>query len=158
MITFCVETLRDTLAELKPLFPEHWRELALNQDDVPLDPQYDVYQLREDRGEVLFVCGRSEGNIAAYFVGFVAPGLHYQTCLTLTMDIFWVRPEFRGSGAGFELFRTVEQEAKRRGVQRMFVGSKLHKDASWLFEKLGYQEVERYYSVWWPRQSSVAQS
>jgi hypothetical protein len=29
----------------------------------------------------------------------------------------------------------------------MFVGSKLHKDASWLFEKLGYTEVERYYSV-----------
>jgi hypothetical protein len=25
----------------------------------------------------------------------------------------------------------------------------LHKDASWLFEKLGYQEVERYYSTWW---------
>jgi GNAT superfamily N-acetyltransferase len=81
-------------------------------------------------------------------VGFVAAGLHYRTCLTLTLDIFWVRPEHRGKGAGVKLIKAVEAEAKRRGVQRMLVGSKLHKDASWLFERLGYTEIERYYSVW----------
>lgn len=147
MISFCVERLSDELENLKPMFPAHWAELALNQDKVPLDPQYEVYLERENRGEVLFVAARSEGSIVGYFVGFVAPGLHYKTCLTLTMDIFWIRPESRGR-AGMKLFRFVEQEAKNRGVKRMFVGSKLHKDASWLFEKLGYQEVEKYYSIW----------
>jgi len=91
---------------------------------------------------------REDGKLCGYFVGFVAPGLHYKTCLTLTMDIFWIHPDHRGAGAGFALFRTVEAEAKRRGVQRMLVGSKLHKDASWLFERLGYEEVERYYATW----------
>lgn len=148
MIVFCVESLTQWLEELKSLFPAHWKELALDQDKVPLDPQYDIYLQRDARGEVLFVAGRSGGRIVAYFVGFVAPGLHYRTCSTLTMDIFWVHPEFRGQGAGLELFKCVEREAKRRGVQRMFVGSKLHRDASWLFQKLGYIEVERYYSVW----------
>jgi len=76
----------------------------------------------------------------------VAPGLHYKTCLTLTMDIFWVKPEYRGKSAGIRLFKTVEAEARRRGVQRMFMGSKLHKDAGWLFEKLDYKPVETYYS------------
>jgi GNAT superfamily N-acetyltransferase len=146
MITFAVEPLTERLEELKPMFPAHYRELALNQDKVPLDPRYEIYLQRDAAGEVLFIAGRSNGKLVAYFVGFVAPGLHYRTCLTLQEDIFWIDPEYRGHGGGVQLFLAVEKEAKRRGVQRMFVGSKLHKDASWLFEKMGYTEVERYYS------------
>jgi GNAT superfamily N-acetyltransferase len=148
MITFTVERLVDELDALKVHFPAHFEQLALNKDKVPLDPQYDIYLKREELGEVLFVAARCDGAIVGYFVGFVTPGLHYQTCLTLTMDIFWIDPTHRGAGAGFWLFRAVEQEAKRRGVQRMIVGSKLHRDASWLFEKLGYTEIERFYSHW----------
>jgi GNAT superfamily N-acetyltransferase len=148
MITFCVESLTQNLEAMKSLFPLHWQELALNQDKVPLDPQYDIYLARDQRGEVMFVAGREAGELIAYFVGFVAPGLHYKTCLTLTMDIFWVRPEYRGKSAGIRLFKTVEAEAKRRGVQRMFMGSKLHRDAGWLFERLDYEPVETYYSKW----------
>lgn len=148
MLSFLVESLTDHLEEMKPLFPEHWKELALNQDEVPLDPQYDIYLARDARGEVLFVAGRNDGELIAYFVGFVASGLHYKTCRTLTMDIFWVKPEHRGKSAGLRLFKAVEQEARRRGVQRMFVGSKLHKDASWLFERLKFTAVETYFSKW----------
>lgn len=148
MLTAHVESFRETLPELKPLLPLHWEELALNQDKVPLDPQYNVYLAREDRGELLMVNLRQAGRLMGYFIGFVAPGLHYQTCLTLTMDIFYTHPDIRGGLAPLRLFRAVEKEAKRRGVQRMFVGSKSHKDASRLFEALRYKEVERYYSVW----------
>lgn len=145
---FCAESFTEALEEIKPMFPVHWKELALEQDRVPLDPQYEIYFERERRGELLFIAGREPGKVCAYFIGVVAPGLHYRTCLTLTMDIFWVHPDHRGHGAGLQLFKAVEAEARRRGVQRMLVGSKLHKDASWLFERLGYTEVERYYSVW----------
>jgi GNAT superfamily N-acetyltransferase len=146
MITFCVESATEKLSELQALFPAHWKELALNQDRVPLDPQYDVYLERDKRGELMFIAGRELGQLVAYFIGFVAPGLHYKTCLTLTMDIFRVSPEYRTGSAGIRLFRSVEQEAKRRGVQRIFVGSKCHADASALFERLGYDKVEMYYS------------
>lgn len=148
MLTAHVENLTERLEDLKPFFPMHWEELALNQKQVPLDPQYDAYLAKDAAGEMMLVALRKDGAIVGYFVGFVAPGLHYKTCLTLTMDIFYVLPEHRGEGGGFVLFKAVEAEAKRRGVQRMFVGSKLHKDASWLFEKLGYEEVERFYCLW----------
>lgn len=148
MITFHVEPFIPFLAEVKPLFKAHWEELALDQDKVPLDPQFDVYLARAARGEVLPVTMREDGEMVGYFVGFIAPGLHYRTCLTCTMDIFWVKPEHRGAGGGFGLFRKVEEECRRRGVRRLFVGSKLHRDASFLFEKLGYIEVERYFSVY----------
>lgn len=148
MLSAHVESLTERLEDLKPFFPMHWEELALNQKQVPLDPQYDIYLDRDAAGQVMLVTLRSDGEIVGYFVGFVAPGLHYKTCLTLTMDIFYVLPAHRGNGGGFTLFKAVEAEAKRRGVQRMFVGSKMHKDASWLFERLGYEQVESTYCLW----------
>lgn len=157
MITAHVERLHDTMEELKPLFDPHWQELALDQDKVPLDPQYPVYFERENVGQVLLVVLREAGKVVAYFVGFVAPALHYQTCLTLQMDIFWLHPDYRDADSltqmeahmlSMQLFEAVRDEAKRRGVQRVFYGSKLHKDASRVFEELGMVEVERYYSAW----------
>lgn len=157
MITAHVERLQDNLEELKPFFDPHWQELALNQDRVPLDPNYPEYLRREALGQVLCVVLREVGRIVAYFVGFVAPGLHYQTCLTLQMDIFWLHPDYRDGDSlaqleshmlALQLFQEVVHEARRRGVQRWFAGSKLHKDASSVFEELGMVECERYYTQW----------
>ena len=148
MITAHVESFEENLEYLKPLLPIHYKELALNQDKVPLSPQFDKYIATEKQGGLIFVTLRKAGEMVGYFIGFIAPGLHYSTCLTCQMDIFYVLPEHRGSGTGFQLFKFVEQQLKKRGVQRMFVGSKMHKDASWLFEKLNYTPVETYYSAW----------
>lgn len=148
MITAQVESLTECLEEMKPLFPQHWEALALNKDVVPLDPQYDIYLKRDALGEVLLVTLRDDGVLAGYFVGFVAPGLHYKTCLTLTMDIFWTDAGSRNKFGGVRLFRAVEKEAKRRGVQRVFYGSKLHKDAARLFKFLKCEKVEVYYTKW----------
>ena len=148
MITAHVESFEENLEYLKPLLPIHYKELALNQDKVPLSPQFDKYVVAEQRGELIFVTLRKAGQMVGYFIGFIAPGLHYSTCLTCNMDIFYVLPDHRGSGTGFQLFKFVEQQLKKRGVDRMFVGSKMHKDASWLFEKLNYIPVETYYSAW----------
>lgn len=148
MITAHVESFEQSLPYLKPLLPVHYQELALNQDKVPLSPQFDKYIAAEHRGELLFVVLRNAGQMVGYFIGFISPALHYSTCLTCQMDIFYVHPDHRGNGAGFQLFKFVEDQLKKRKVQRMFVGSKMHKDASWLFEKLGYKPVETYYSTW----------
>lgn len=148
MLTTQVESFTERLNEFRPLFPLHWEELALNKDKVSLDPQYDIYLAREKRGELLFVTLRELGAPVGYFIGFIAPGLHYRTCLTCTMDIFYVHPDKRNGRAGVKLFRAVEAELKRRGVQRWFVGSKCHADASVLFEYLDFERVEVYYSKW----------
>jgi len=148
MITAQIEEMGPFIQEVMPMLHQHWEELALNKDKVPLDPQYEVYMAREASGQSMVVTLREAGRLVGYFVGFVAPGLHYKTCLTLTMDIFWTHPDIRGGLAGVKLFRAVEKEAKRRGVQRIFYGSKLHKDASRLFEFLKMEPVEVYYSKW----------
>lgn len=148
MITYQEEDWFGTLEELKTLLPGHYEELALNKDKVPLSPIWETYASRATNGELLFVTVRKDGNLIGYFIGFIQPALHYSTCLTCHEDIFYVSPSERGQNVGWNLFKKVEELCKQRGVQRLFVGSKLHKDASFLFEKLGYTEVERYYSTW----------
>lgn len=148
MITAHVESFEQQLSELQALLPLHYEELALNKDKVPLSPQYGVYIERERRGELLFVTMREAGQLIGYFIGFIAPGLHYSTCLTCTMDIFFIAPEKRKGSVGVRLFRFVESELRRRGVDRWFMGSKIHADASALFKRIGAQPVETYYSKW----------
>jgi GNAT superfamily N-acetyltransferase len=148
MITIHVESFEERLEELQKLLPAHYEELALNQDKVPLSPQYEEYIRRERLGGLIFVTLRDAGEMVGYFIGFIAPGLHYSTCLTCTMDIFYVRQDKRNGGAGLRMFRFVEQELRRRGVQRWFMGSKCHADASALFERIEATRVEIYYSKW----------
>jgi hypothetical protein len=157
VITCQVESFTKNLAQLKPLLLGHWAELALDQDRVPLDPDWEIYLRKDAEGGILFVTVRDAGALVGYFVGFVGPGLHYRTCLTLQMDVFFLHPDFRegdslqqveGEVIAENLFGEVQRAAKARGVQRMFVGSKLHKDVSALFERLGYIEVERYFTFW----------
>lgn len=148
MITFHVESFTASLPEFRPLLPVHWKELALNQEHVPLEPQWEVYFERERRGELLFVAAREEGKIVGYYIAFIAPGLHYANCLTCTTDIFFIHPEKRVAMTSLKLFKFVEEELRRRGVKRWFIGSKVHADASAIFERLKFERVEVYYSKW----------
>lgn len=149
MLTAQVESLALRLDELKPMLPRHYAELALDQDKVPLDPDYDQYLALDARGEVLFVTMLEQGALAGYFVGFVKPHLHYKSTLHCFMDIYWIAPEFRGQRGFFTLFGFVETECKRRGVKKPYFGSKLHKDTGGLFERIGMKPADTYYSAWW---------
>lgn len=146
MTAACVEKLAQTLPEMKALFQGHFDELALDKGEAPLDPQYEVYLERERRGEVMLVVVRERGLLVGYLVAFIAPGLHYRTVLTCTTDIFYIVPEHRTGGCGKLLFAAAEKEARRRGVKRWFVGTKMHADCGAMLERFGFKEIERHYS------------
>lgn len=149
MIVFAIEPFSSVYAELLPLLEQHYGEISTHKDhDVPLEPLVEAYRAREADGSLLMVIGREAGQIVAYFVCFIAPGLHYRSCLTCSPDIFYVAPERRTSIAGIRMFRFVEKELKRRGVKRWAVGSKVQHDASALFRFLDFEPVETTYEKW----------
>lgn len=149
MITYQSEGFMANLPRLQELFPLHWKELAMNQDKVPLAPAYDKYEQMEDAGGLILVTMRVDGVIMGYFIGFIAPGLHYTTCMDCTMDIFWIHPDVRASGIpSVALFRKVEEDLKARGVQRMFVGDKIKAPLTPLYKRLGFAPIEVYHSKW----------
>ncbi len=141
-----VESFSQRFDEFRQLTDGHWRKLALDQDKVPLDPQWEVYFAKEQTGELLFVALRDRGQMVGYWLAFIAPGLHYKTCLTAQMDIWNVLPEYEKTMASLILMRAVEREYARLGVNRSFAGEKLHRPCGRLYEAFGYGLVERYYS------------
>lgn len=147
MLTAQLESAKECLDEIQWLFPLHWKELALNQEKIPLDPRYDEYLRREETGELVFASIRSDGEIVGYFVGFTGISLHYKSMMACTPDIFYVHPDRRGLAAGTMLFDFVKTELKRRGVKYWIVGDKNHKTAGAFFEKLGFNKIENYYAM-----------
>jgi len=149
MLTFAIERFSDVYGELLPLLHEHYGEISTHKDQgVPLEPMVEVYKAREADGSLVMVIGREAGEIVAYFVCFVAPGLHYRTCLTCSPDIFFVRPDRRNGRVGLRMFKFLEAELRRRGVKRWAVGSKVAHDASALFRFMEFDPVETTYEKW----------
>lgn len=149
MLTFAIERFSDVYGELLPLLHEHYGEISTHKDhSVPLEPMVEVYKAREADGSLVMVIGREAGEIVAYFVCFVAPGLHYRTCLTCSPDIFFVRPDRRNGRVGLRMFKFLEAELRRRGVKRWAVGSKVEHDASALFRFMDFEPVETTYEKW----------
>jgi GNAT superfamily N-acetyltransferase len=151
MLTFAIERFSDVYAELKPLLEKHYHEISTHvYHGVPLEPQEHVYRAKEADGSLVMVIGRESGKISAYFVCFVAPGLHYASCLTCSPDIFYVEPTRRGLEIGSEMFDFAEKHLKSRGVKRWAVGYKVQfaEAARALFKKKGFDPVEVIEEKW----------
>ena len=113
MITYSSESFTEHLEELKTLLPLHYEELALDKDKVPLAPIYEFYIAKEALGELVFYVARKDSQLIGYFIGFVSPGLHYKTCLTCIMDIFYLHPDHRGTRIGTKLLLFAEKHFSR---------------------------------------------
>ena len=150
MITAHIEPFMSQVDELKRLLDTHYDELALNKDKVPLSPQWNLYDHHEKSGALVYVTLREAGELIGYIISIVAPGLHYSTCLTAHMDILFVRPDRRDASAKGVLLMidTLEKELRRRGVQRWFMGTKLHKDIGAVFRRRKFEAVEMTYTKW----------
>lgn len=148
MITSHVERFTDCIDEVQPLFREHWEELGLFKDKMPLDPHYGYYAECEANGSALFLTLRTAGKLIGYFGGIVGPSPHYKSTLTCKMDLIYLAPEHRGLGAGKMLLDAVKAELKRRGVKLWWVGSKCHKPLDALLTLYGFELAETYYAMW----------
>lgn len=149
MITFEVEPFSQVYPELFPLLETHYGEISNHKaHGFELAPQVEIYRAREQDGTLMMIIGRDAGEIVAYFVCFIAPGLHYRDCLTCSPDIFYVREDMRRGRVGVRMFQFVEKELKRRGVALWFVGSKVAHDATALFRFLDFKPVETTYAKW----------
>lgn len=150
MLTVQVESFRDCQPELAVIFPLHWEELGKFKDRMPLTPQYSEYISRNELGRLLLVTVRIDGRIMAYYTVQIAPGFHYETTLTATMDLCYVHPEVRQRGIAFPMFRRVEEELKRRGVKLWYSGFKYHNPLGMpaLLNLLGFTQSDVYCSRW----------
>lgn len=146
MTKYTVERWRDLKYEMMPLLVRHWREVALNHKDVPLDIDEAKYKDLDEKWMLHIVTARREGILIGYHVAVVATHLHYASTLHGVTDVYWVDPAFRHGVTAMRLFQAVERELKAVGCRKLFTATKLHMDQGPLFERLGYTAVERLYA------------
>lgn len=146
MITFQVEKLRDVKEEAMPLLREHWEEIALNKDTVPLDPLWDQYQAVEDMGLYHVVTARAFGNLIGYSTYTLCQNFHYASLRQAETDIFWLQPKYRRGMTGIRLLKFAEQSLKELGCNKIITKTKLHLDLGPVLEFMGFTPIERVYA------------
>lgn len=151
MLTTHIEHLMSQLDEILKLTPTHYHEISEHyKHDIPLNPDYNKYIIKENNGEILYITLRDSGKLVGYYIGFIHAALHYQDCLTLALDIIYVSPDSRGQKGGVLLMDAVKKEAKRRGVRIITMGCKeSHKIyMERLLLESGFAPFETHYSLW----------
>lgn len=146
-VTYLVEEWSDCVRELMPLWQQHWEEIAIHRDSIPLAPDLDEYRRLEAAGNLSVVVARSEGSVAGYYISFVKTHLHYRTTLHAFTDVYYVLPEFRKGFCGIRLIEAAMAEWRRRGVKKAFTATKFALNMTPVFEHLGWASTENTLTV-----------
>jgi L-amino acid N-acyltransferase YncA len=146
MVTFVVEDWLEVKDEMSALWPAHWKEVALDHDAIPLDPDLELYDHLAESGMLHVLVARDEGRIIGYHLSIVKPHLHYRTSLHAQTDVYYIDPAYRKGMTGVRLFKEAERTLVARGVKKMITGTKMSLDMGKIFERLGWRETERTYT------------
>lgn len=136
---------RETFAEAAPgveaLIEAHWREVALYQDAIPLEPDWDRYAKADAAGKLVVVTAREAGVLIGYSVFILNEHLHYSSCLVASNDVIYLRPEKRGI-VGAKLIKRSEEILRGLGVRRMTWHIKPKNDWSSILARMDYDQEE----------------
>lgn len=125
------------LPEARALFPIHWKELALFQDQIKIGLDEEKYNALEKCDILLTLTARADGRLVGYYTWFLMPHPHYRQYLMGMTDMYFILPEFR-RGAGAKLFIKSEQALRERGVIKAITSCKVEHDHTALLERLGW--------------------
>lgn len=142
---FQIERWDDALAELVPLFSRHWHEVYEGQNASPFNVDSARYSALDAAGILHLVVARRDGKIIGYHIGLISNHLHSADLLHAVSDCYWFDPEVRHGIITKRLFEFVENDLARRGVVRLYTSTPLNIDQGGLFERLGFEAVERVY-------------
>lgn len=133
--------------ELLPLFKKHWREIALDQDVVPLDPDWNYYFAVEQNGLLHILTARSafNGKLAGYIFNIVGTHNHYKSTRFANTEMFWLHPHFRRGWQPVKMFKENLRGLEVQGVEVSVVNFKLHFQdgrVGKLLARLGYEPTD----------------
>lgn len=143
--TFAWERFNQIAKDLPVLFTEHWKELALNQDIIPLAPDWDRYYAYDVQGILRVLTVRVEGRLVGYVFLLFGPHLHYVTTPWGHGEMFYLDPLYRQGWTGVKLFKELIKGCEGMGAKMLTVPVKLHfmnARVIKLLERLGFKQIE----------------
>lgn len=143
---FAHEPFETAIEEMMPLLHEHHNEIEI--DNVFLDLDVDKARYIElcNAGFLKTFTVRSAfGHLIGYAVFFIQHNLHYKASLHATIDVIYLKPEYRG-GNGSKFIAWCDEELKKMGVQVVIHAVSLKYDFSSMLERMGYKWVDKIYA------------
>lgn len=148
-VTFGWESLNSLLSDgVATLVREHWKEIALDQEKVPLAIDWRAMLEEEKIGRFRVFSARRNGELIGYVAFKSFRPERYSTTLYINDDVFWLAPEERKGLTGYRMLKAAIaalprpcklQFKEKIGFQDGRVGT--------LLERLGLQPVEMLYSA-----------
>lgn len=147
MIEFKLENLANVKREAEPLLQQHWEEIALNKDIIKLNPDWKAYGELDRVNALRVFTARKDGKLVGYFVVIVSKALHYADHLFANNDIIFLTKPARKGLTGVKLIKFAIDSLKAEGITKLHINTKAHQPFDPILERLGFEEIERVYSL-----------
>ena len=142
MITYQVETYNELIEDIVPILEDHYMETELYADRIPLNPDYNMYQVGNDVGIIHFYTARDNGALVGYIIMMLAHKPHAKDSLYAMCDMIYVDPAYRSTEVAPELIQFMEAEVKGHGAEVVIINVKAHLRPDSLMQKLAYKEAD----------------
>jgi len=146
MIKYQQEFLSQVQSDIEPLLELHWKEIALNQDKIKLNPDWDAYHNLELTGNLKIFTARSGEELVGYFVVMLNNNIHYKDHVFASNDVIYLHKDYRKGFAGIRLIKFAEKCLKEDGVSVLLINTKSHKPFDKVLERLKFKPIERVFS------------
>lgn len=142
MITYQQESLFKVITEVSYLLHLDWQEVGRLKDQYPLEPNWELYQILEDSGNLRIFTARDSGTLVGYFTVISSPSLHSKGKMVASNDVIFLHPNYRKGFVGIKLFKFAEKCVKEDGFQQLQISYTDQFDISSMLAALGYAKVE----------------
>jgi GNAT superfamily N-acetyltransferase len=129
LIEFKKNTIKD-IEDFEDLASEHWNSFnnkppKFNKDILQNFSVIQATHKSKTIGYILYVC-------------FKAP---YYDEVWCQVDMFYLKPEYRGQGTGKQMFKMMEAEAKELGASKIMSSFNLKQPLEGFYKNMGYIET-----------------
>jgi GNAT superfamily N-acetyltransferase len=132
--------------DILALLDLHYKEIALNQDKIKLNPDWGVYRALEEQGRLKIFTARDGSTLVGYFVVVVGVNMHYKDHTFACNDIIYLHKDYRRGFAGIKLIKFAKKCLTEDGVSVLTINTKVHQPFDKLLDRLGFNLIERVYS------------
>ena len=146
MITYARETFDQAVDDVKALLPIHWREMALLQEEIPLDPEWESYRKAFAMDLCRIYTVRDDAALAGYVIFLVTGRNWHYNHRWAKDDTIWLHPDHRNMGVGNGLFDFFEADLRKDGPIVIQIETRaMHPALNFLCKSRGYYETGMLY-------------
>jgi len=128
------------------LFDMYREESQIDEVEYKGNPDRDIYLSMEANG-ILTVAGvYSDDTLVGFLSIFMVPMAHYKNKLGATIESLFILPEYRAYGTGKRLIEFMENAAKDKGIEVMFMSAKIGTRLSKIAQMFGYNPTNITYT------------